>query len=156
MLCAAKPFWNVSRSDILAICPVITKPIWQSQVLVAIPHLEPWYTWINSYMNSLKHMNSYMKKSYEFIYIWIHIIIIWIHIWNDYMNSYTCEFICEMNIWIHEYMNSCIWIQLYRFWIHTWFHKCMNMNSLMKINENAIFWIHDIEFSGERWHMNSL
>ena len=142
---------------------------------------------MNSYMKKLYelivYMNSYIcRHIYEFIYIWIiwiHIIIIWIHIWNDYMNSYTSEFIYEMNIWIHEYMNSCIWIQMYGFWIHIWIHKYMNsdirihyiqsefmnlisllwihnMNSLLKIDENSMFWIHDIEFSSEIWHMNIL
>ena len=71
---------------------------------------------------SMKHMNSYMKKSYEFIvymnsymnsYIWIHIhmnsynhymnsymkwlyefIYMWIHMWNEYMNSWVYEFMC--------------------------------------------------------------
>ena len=101
--------------------------------------------------------------------------IIWIHY------SYTCEFICEMNIWIHEYMNSCVWIQMYRFWILIWIHKYMNsdirihcilsefmnlislaltwihdMNSILKIAENSMSWIHGIEFSSEIWHMNSL
>ena len=141
----------------------------------------------------MKHMNSYIwihiwkiiwihslyEFIYQFIYIWIHIIVIWIHVWNDYMNSYTAEFIYEMNIWIHEYMNSCIWIQMYGFWIHIWIHKYMNsdirihciqsefmnlisllwihnMNSLLKIDENSVFWIHDIEFSSEIWHMNIL
>ena len=116
------------------------------------------------------YVNSY---TYEFITI------IWIHMWNDYMNSYVCEFICEMNIWIREYMNSCNWIQMYRFWILIWIHKHVNsdirircipsefmnliswtcihdMNSLLKIDENSIFWIHDIEFSSEIWHMNIL
>ena len=116
------------------------------------------------------------------IHIWIHkceFIYIWIHIWNDYKNSYTCEFICEMNIWIHEFMNSCVWIQMYRFWILIWIQKYMNsdirihciqsefmnmisltwihdMNWILKIDENSMFWIHGIEFSSEIWHMNSL
>ena len=81
--------------------------------------------------------------------------------------SYTSEFIYEMNIWNHEYMNSCIWIQIFVFWIHEWIHKYMNsdrrihciiiisllwihnMNSLLKIDENSMFWIHNIEFSSE-------
>ena len=83
-----------------------------------------------------------------------------------------------MNIWIHEYMNSCTWIQIYGFWIHIWIHKFMNsdirihciqsefmklislwilnMNSLLKIDENSMFWIYNIEFSREIWHMNKL
>ena len=122
---------------------------------------------------------------YEFIYIWIHRHInsynhcMNSYIWNDYMNAYTYEFIYEMNIWIHEYMNSCIWIQMYGFWIHILIHIYMNseirihcirsefmnlisllwihnMNSLLKIDENSMFWIHDIEFSSEIWHMNIL
>ena len=84
----------------------------------------------------MKHMNSYIKKSYEFIvymdsymnsYIWIHIhmnsynhymnsymkwlyefIYIWIHIWNEYMNSWVYEFMyMNSNVWIlNSYMNS--------------------------------------------------
>ena len=42
-------------------------------------------------------MNSYMKWSYEFM---------------GYMKYY--KFIYEMIKWIHEYMNSCIWIHMYR------------------------------------------
>ena len=171
-------------------------------VLIQPPpsHLEPWYTqihicihetyefiyekiiWIHilyefkhEFIHEFIYVNSY---TYEFTQS-IHIIIIWIHIWNDYMNSYTCEFICEMNIWIYEYTNSCVWIQMYRFWILVWIHKYMNsailihcipfefmnlisltwihdMNSLLKIDGNSTFWIHGIEFSNKIWHMNSL
>ena len=103
----------------------------------------------------MKHINSYMKRSDEFIVYM-----------NLYMYSY--EF-----IWIHEYMNSFIWIQICRLWIHTWiwihvyefivsnqnsyvisstwFH---NMNSLLKIKEISIFWIHNSKFSSEIWLIN--
>ena len=48
-------------------------------------------------------------------------------------------------IWIHEsdFINM----------IPTWMHI---MNSLLKIDENSIFWIHSIESSSEKWHLNSL
>ena len=122
------------------------------------------YIWIHDIWN--EYMNSW---GYEFMYMnW--------NVWNDYMNSYTSEFRYEMNEWIHEDMNSCTWIQMYGFWIHIWIHKYLNwefivfnlyswiwfhlwvhvMNSLLKIDENSMFWIHDIEFSSEIWHMNIL
>ena len=72
----------------------------------------------------MKHMNSYMKKSYEFI-IYM----------NSYVNSYTYEFIWslyefidEMIIWIQILLNSYMkW--LYEFmsiWIHVYEFKCMD------------------------------
>ena len=91
----------------------------------------------------MKHMNSCMKKSYEFIgymnsymnsYIWIHIhmnsynhymnsymkwlyefIYIWIHIWNEYMS-----------IWIHIYEFKCTDSEFMRIWIHVYEFKCMD------------------------------
>ena len=133
------------------------------------------YHYMNSYNDHTIYMNPYMDIKWS----WIHMIIIWNQMRNDYMNSCTSEFIHEMNIWIHKYMNSCVWIQMYGFWIHIWIHKYVNsdiriyciqsefmnlisllwihnMNSLLKIDENSMFWIHDIEFSSEIWHMNIL
>ena len=98
----------------------------------------------------------------EFIYIWIHIIIVWIHIWNEYMNSWVYEFMCmNSNVWIlnlsmiHKYMNSdirirCIQYEFMKLISLLWIH---NMNSFLKIDENSMFWIHDVEFSSEIWHM---
>ena len=97
-------------------------------------------------------MNSYMKWLYEFIYMWI-------HVWNEYMNSWVYEFMwMNSNIRIHKYMNSdirihCIQSEFMNLISLTWIH---DMNSLLKIDENSIFWIHDIEFSSEIWHMKSL
>ena len=104
----------------------------------------------NSYMNSWNiWIHIWICISwYEFIYIWIHIIVIWIHVWNDYMNSYTSEFIYEMKIWIHEDMNSCIWIQMYGFWVHLWIHKYMNSDIRIHhiqsefMNLISLLWIH--------------
>ena len=126
----------------------------------------------NSYMNlhTHTHTNSYI---YIYIYIYIHIwilMIIWIHRLNSCM-KWSNEF---MSTWIHEYMNSCIWIQIYRFQIHIRIHQYMNsdiwihsiksefmnlfsytwihdMNSFLKI---SILTIHGFEFSSEIWHMN--
>ena len=42
MLCVAKPFLNVSSSYILAGCPVITKPIWQSPMTLMVIPLFGW------------------------------------------------------------------------------------------------------------------
>ena len=79
------------------------------------------------------------------------------------------DIIYKMVMWIHQYKNSCIWIHVYRVWIHIWIQKYMkseirihsiksefmiqiswiwiyNMNSLLKIWDNSIFWIHGIEF----------
>ena len=91
-------------------------------------------TWSNSWPSgTLVSLNSYMN-------LWI----IWIHIWNDHMNSWATwilhefihemiigihsphEFIYEMTTWIQEYVNSCIWIHVYRFWISIWIHRYMN------------------------------
>ena len=63
----------------------------------------------------MKHMNSYLKKSYEFI---IHETYEFIYEFI-YMNSYTYEFIYEMMIWIHglyEFIyEMIIWIHEYEF-----------------------------------------
>ena len=55
-------------------------------------------------------------------------------------------------------MNSDIWIlciksEFMNLISLTWIH---DMNSLLKIDDNSIFWIHGIDFSSEIWHMNSL
>ena len=81
---------------------------------------------------ALVHPNSYMNS-------WN----IWIHTWKNHMNSYlkwqvnSCteyEFIYEMIIWIHEYINSYLWIQIYSLWIYIWIHKYMY----------SYIWIHSI------------
>ena len=130
-------------------------------------YMNSWNIWIHTWKN---HLNSqfvwfHIKVIYEFIYefiymnfrihihwlptgIWIHIIIIWIHIWNDCMNSYTYELIYEMNIWIYEYMYSCILTQMYRFWILIWIHKYINSDILHEKNSCIqsefinLIWIH--------------
>ena len=86
-------------------------------------HLEPWYprfdiwnheTYVFIYKWSYEfivYMNLYMN-SYVWIYIHKNSHMKWSHEFIVYMNSYIhlYEFIYEMNIWIHEHMNSCIWI----------------------------------------------
>ena len=73
----------------------------------------------------------------------------------------TIEFICKRSEFVHEFMT--LWIHIlnsyyYQMWIHEsdftwiWFR---DTSSLLKIEENSIFWIHDIEFSREICYMNS-
>ena len=63
------------------------------------------------------------------------------------MNSYTYEFIYEMNIWIHEYMNSFMYIiQMYRFWIHTRIHKYMNSEDMRIYCIQSEFLVHEFDF----------
>ena len=72
----------------------------------------------------------------------------------------TIEFICKRSEFVHEFMT--LWIHIlnsyyYQMWIHEsdftwiWFR---DTSSLLKIEENSIFWIHDIEFSREICYMN--
>ena len=70
---------------------------------------------------------------------------------NGWCMPYTSEFTYEMNIWIHEDMNSDIWIQMYGSWIHIWIDKyiisdiiihCVQSEFMNQIFYEFIIWIH--------------
>ena len=65
---------------------------------------------------------------------------IWIHMFRFW--------IC---IWIHKYMNSCMNSHVQILNSHTWFHgfEFIDMYSLLKIENNSVFWICDVEFRSE-------
>ena len=65
------------------------------------------------------------------------------------------EFIYQMIIWIHECINSYIWIDIYRFWILIWIHRCWILVWIHIYMDfeftylNSSIWIHIYEFITE-------
>ena len=77
-------------------------------------------------------------------YNWIHMWRFWIRSWiHDFMNSYFEFILPNVNSLPKcEFMNLISYI---------WF---CDASSLLRIEDNSIFWIHDIEFSREICYMN--